>query len=100
MITSFYTVMRVSPEAVAFASRSLTAVVGLFVAALAYRGYRRNDATRMLFLAVGIALLTAGVLVVAVPLDRLGATDGEVLLSRGVVTVVGLCSVLYAFVYD
>ncbi len=90
----------VSPEAVAFVSRLLTAVVGLFVAGLAYRGYRRNDATRMLFLAVGIGLLTAGVLVVAVPLDRVGATDGVVLLSRGVVTVAGLCAVLYALIYE
>lgn len=33
-------------------------VLGLFIAFQAYRGYRRNRSRRMLFLALGLALLT------------------------------------------
>lgn len=87
-----------SPEAVATASRGLTAVAGLFVAGLAYRGYRRNDAAKMLWLAVGIGLLTAGTFLASVVLNGVGVGDGGVLLSVGAVNVLGLSAILYAFV--
>jgi len=88
------------PGSIATISRTVTALIGIFVAALAYRGYRRNDAPKMRSLAVGIALLTAGTLLTATLADQVGAGDGEVLLVRGVVTVTGLCAVLYALVYE
>lgn len=79
-------------------ARGLTAIVGLFVATLAYRGYQRNGSEKMRALAVGIGLLTAGVFVAVLLADITGAGNGVVLLSRGLVTVVGLCVVLYAIV--
>ncbi|KAA9405548.1 MULTISPECIES: hypothetical protein [Haloarcula] len=85
-----------APDAVAELSRALTAVVGLFVASLAYRGYRRNDAPKMWWLAVGIGSLTAGVYATATIAVWAGAGAGIVLLVRGLVTVAGLCAVLYA----
>ncbi|ADQ66575.1 hypothetical protein C499_02424 [Halogeometricum borinquense DSM 11551] len=36
---------------------ALTVVVGVFVASLAYRGYRRNDSETMRALVVGIVLI-------------------------------------------
>jgi len=90
----------VTPTDVALASRALTAVVGLFVAALAYRGYRRNDAPMMRSLAIGIALLTAGVASVVAVVDQAGGGNGAILLSRGLVTVAGLGAVLYAIVSE
>ena len=92
------TVDLLSPEVIASVSRGLTAVVGLFVAGMAYRGYLRNDAAKMLWLAVGIGLLTAGTFLVSVVLDGFGIGDGGVLLSVGAVNVLGLSAVLYAFV--
>ena len=77
-------------------SGALTAVVGLAVAALAYRGYRRNGARKMRALAVGIGLLTAGAFLAAALASVAGAGDGVALLARGLVTVAGLCAVLYA----
>ena len=74
-------------------------MVGLLVALLAYRGYRRNDARKMRALAVGIALLTAGVFVAATTAEYAGGGAGTVLLARGTVTVTGLCAVLYALVH-
>lgn len=89
-----------APDAVAELSRALTGVVGLFVASLAYRGYRRNDAPRMRWLAVGIAALTAGVYAAVTVADWTGAGAGIVLLVRGLVTVAGLCAVLYALLVE
>ena len=43
-----------------------------------------------------IGLLTAGVFVVVLLADVAGAGNGVVLLVRGLVTVLGLCVVLYA----
>lgn len=88
------------PSGVALASRVLTAVVGLFVATLAYRGYRRNRAPMMRSLAIGVGLLTAGVVLAATVVDQAGGGDGVVLLARGLVTVAGLCAILHALVYQ
>ncbi|MBV0925178.1 hypothetical protein KTS45_13315 [Halomicroarcula limicola] len=85
---------------VAVISRGLTALLGLFVASLAYRGYRRNGSAKMRALAVGIGLLTAGVFTAVAIADVAGAGDGIVLLARGVVTVAGLSVVLYALVAE
>jgi len=79
-------------------ARSVTAIVGLFVATLAYRGYRRNDSAKMRALAIGISLLTAGVFTAVLLTDIIGAGNGVVLLVRGLVTVIGLCIVLYALI--
>jgi len=89
-----------TPETVAFLSRGLTAAVGLFVAALAYRGFRRNSVRKMRWLALGIALLTTGAFLVAVVADQLGAGSGPILLARNLVTVGGLSAVLYALLVD
>jgi hypothetical protein len=88
----------VTPANVALASRALTAVVGLFVAVLAYSGYRRNNAPMMRSLAIGIALLTAGVASIVAVVDQAGGGNGAILLARGIVTVAGLCAILYAIV--
>ncbi|WP_345784746.1 DUF7521 family protein [Halobellus ordinarius] len=88
----------VEPLSVVSVARGMTAVVGLFVATLAYRGYRRNGSTKMRALAVGIGLLTTGVYVAVLLADMTGAGNGVVLLARGLVTVIGLCVVLYAII--
>lgn len=84
------------PFSVVLMARGVTAIVGLFVATLAYRGYRRNGSKKMRALAAGIGLLTAGVFVAVLLADVTGAGNGVVLLVRGLVTVLGLCVVLYA----
>lgn len=84
------------PFSVEVITGAVTAAGGLFVAVLAYRGYRRNGSPKMRALAAGIGLLTTGVFLAAVTTALLGAGDGVVLLVRGFVTVIGLCTVLYA----
>lgn len=56
--------------ALSAATTAVTAVVGLFVASLAYRGYRRNDSETMRALAVGVVLVAVvpGVVSTGLPL--------------------------------
>jgi putative effector of murein hydrolase len=54
----------------------------------------------MRWLAVGIAALTAGVYAAVTVADWAGAGAGIVLLVRGLVTVAGLCAVLYALLVE
>lgn|GEM_PF-2587942 len=89
-----------TPETVAFLSRGLTAAVGLFVAAQAYRGFRRNGVRQMRWLALGIALLTTVAFLAVAVVERLGAGAGYILLARNLVTVAGLGAVLYALLVD
>jgi len=86
------------PFSVSLVARSVTAIVGLFVATIAYRGYRRNGSAKMRALALGIGLLTAGVFVAVLFAEITGVGNGVILLARGLVTVIGLCVVLYAIV--
>jgi len=89
-----------SPGGIAWLSRGLTALVGLFVAILAYRGFTRNDAPKMRSLALGIGLLTTGVFLAVTAANFAGAGTGGILIARGLVTVAGLCAVLVALLYQ
>lgn len=80
-----------------FVFAGAVALVGSFVAYQAYRGYRRNGSRPMLYLAVGIVLLTAVPAAVNVILTvTTGATDAEILLTITVVNLGGVVSILYA----
>ena len=75
----------------------LSAVIGLFIAYQAYRGYRRNDSRPMLVIAVGFALALAVpfllvVLYVAIPF--LSETAIAVLSQLSQLS--GLVAILYA----
>lgn len=93
-------VARIGPlgtEAAVTAINALSAGVGLFVAVQAYRGYRRHGSRPMLFLAVGIALLTALPFVVGTSLDVLtGLSDAAVVLGMMSCELGGLASILYS----
>jgi len=76
----------------------VTAVVGGFVAYQAYRGYQRNASRAMLYLAVGILLLTTVPFLVKQPLLVLSlATAAEAELTAVACRIAGLFAVLYAF---
>lgn len=75
----------------------VTAVVGAFVAYQAFRGYRRNASQVMLYLAIGIVLLTTAPVAVRLALEVLAVLDdaGRALLAQ-TLRVAGLIAVLYA----
>lgn len=74
-----------------------TAIGGLFVASLAYQGYRRNNSQPMLYLATGIILLTTIPVGVNYALTTLTtATDAEILLLITASHLAGVTAILYA----
>lgn len=74
-----------------------TAVLGGFVAYHAYRGYRRNASTVMLYLAIAIVLLTTAPVALRLGLELLMVADvaSRALLAQ-VLRIIGLMTVLYA----
>lgn len=87
----------VDPELVLFATAALTAAVGTVVAALAYRGARRNDSETMLLLAVGIACIAVvpfALNYAVAPLVSL--SDAGTLLAVLGSTIAGLSAILYS----
>jgi hypothetical protein len=94
---SFLPIAVANRETLTLGLSGLTGVVGVFVASLAYRGYRRNESKPMLYLALGIVLLTAIPAAVNVLLSvSTGVTDAEILLSLSVAHLCGVVSILYA----
>lgn len=86
-----------SSEGLIFVFAAAVAVAGLFVASLAYRGYRRNESRPMLYLAVGIGFLTAVPAGANYGLSSLtGASDAAILLAVTIAHLVGVLAVLYA----
>ncbi|WP_440766882.1 DUF7521 family protein [Natronorubrum sp. DTA7] len=81
----------------AFAS-ALTAVVGLFVAHLAYRGYRRNDSQTMRALAIGIVCIAVIPYLILYLFDPvLGLRDAQSLLAITLFHTAGLLAIYRTF---
>lgn len=76
---------------------TVIAVAGVFVAYQAYRGYQRNQSRPMLYLALGIVLLTAVPASVNYGLSSLTtATEAGILLAITVAHLGGVAAILYA----
>lgn len=73
-----------------------TAFAGVLVAALAYRGYRRNGSRPMLYLAFGVAFLTTVPVGANYLLAATAATDAQILLAVTLSHLAGVAAVLYA----
>lgn len=87
----------VNAEGVVFLFSAVIAAAGVFVAYQAYRGYQRNASRPMLYLALGIVLLTAVPASVNYGLSSVTtATDAEILLPITVAHLGGVAAILYA----
>lgn len=77
---------------------ALTAVVGLYVAHLAYRGYRRNESQTMRALSVGIVCIAVIPYLILYVVDPLFAlTDAQSLLSITLFHAIGLAVIYRTF---
>ncbi|ELY99861.1 hypothetical protein C482_10267 [Natrialba chahannaoensis JCM 10990] len=75
----------------------LVALFGTVIAYQAYRGYRRNDARSMLYLAVGLLLLTLFPFVLNVVLNTMTATDRIVtVFAKNLSRLLGLVAIMYS----
>lgn len=73
------------------------AALGLFIAYLAYRGYRRNSSRPMLYLAIGFGIIL-GLPIPIVAITLLLPSLSEPLVQAFIQTleIVGLLSIIYA----
>lgn len=90
-------------ETVVLALNLLKGVVGIAIAAIAYRGYRRNGSRPMLFISVGFALalgipvfLVFGGLTIVQLADLSGSVESTVSMTSELCQVLGLFVILYA----
>jgi len=75
----------------------LVALVGTVIAYQAYRGYRRNDATSMLYLSVGLLLLTLFPFVANVALTTLAnAASVVTVFVENLCRLAGLLVIMYS----
>ncbi|SEV82757.1 DUF7521 family protein [Natrinema salifodinae] len=84
-------------ELLTVASLFLVALFGTIIAYQAYRGYRRNDATSMLYLAVGLLLLTLFPFLLNVIVTTLVSPERIVIaLLENISRLVGLVAITYS----
>ena len=75
----------------------LTAILGVLIAYRAYQGYRRNRSKPMLYLTVGLILVTAVPPLLSLTLSNLTALEGWlIVLAMGLSQICGLTSILYS----
>ncbi|MWV40288.1 hypothetical protein [Natrialba sp. INN-245] len=84
-------------ELFTIASLFLVALMGAIIAYQAYRGYRRNDATSMLYLALGLLLLTVCPFLVNVTITTVTSADHLVtVFFENVSRLLGLLAIMYS----
>lgn len=85
-------------EPITAAASALTAVLGLFVAYLAYRGSRRNDSPTMRALSIGIVCIAVvPYLIYYLLTPAVGLADAEGLLAITLSHAIGLAIIYRTF---
>ena len=84
-------------ELLTIASLFLVALIGTLIAYQAYRGYRRNDAPSMLYLAIGLLFLTLCPFLINVTVTTL-FSPGQIVtvFLENVSRLVGLVAIMYS----
>ncbi|QRV17503.1 DUF7521 family protein [Haloterrigena salifodinae] len=84
-------------ELLTVASLFLVALIGTLIAYQAYRGYRRNDASSMFYLAVGLLFLTLCPFLINVTVTTALQADQVVtVFFENVSRLVGLVAIMYS----
>ena len=84
-------------ELLTVASLFLVALIGTLIAYQAYRGYRRNDATSMLYLALGLLLLTLCPFLINVAVNSFTSADQIVtVFLENMSRLAGLVAITYS----
>lgn len=78
------------------AAKAVIAVLGLVIAYVGYRGYRRNDSRPMLFLATGFGFVSVGSVCESVLYDVAGLSLFTSGMTQAAIVAVGMASILYS----
>lgn len=95
---ALFSTLAIDPETVRLVIAGLLSVVGAFVAYQGYRGYERNGNRTLLFLTIGILLLTTIPFVIesGILLTSVLTLPQGTLISQ-LINVFGLILILYGF---
>jgi hypothetical protein len=77
-------------------AKLFTTALALVIAYQAYRGYQRNRASLLLYVAVGFALVGLGGLLEGALFEVVGVSIFEAGFVAALVTAAGMISILYA----
>jgi hypothetical protein len=77
-------------------AKLLTMIIGLVIAATAYRGYLRYGSEPMLYLAVGFAIISVGAVIEGVLFDVLGFSIFWAGTVQTSIVAVGMLVILYS----
>lgn len=83
-------------ELLTIGSLFLVAIMGTLIAYQAYRGYRRNNVRSMLYLAIGLLLLTAFPFVINVTAHTITRSVQLTVLFENVSRLLGLTAIMYS----
>lgn len=87
-------------ESYIFVGALLVTLLGVYISYQAFRGYRRNQSRPMLFLAIGIVLITGVPSVITTLLVNFGVQNADLRYLLGLTSeLLGLLSILYAIKY-
>jgi hypothetical protein len=71
-------------------------ILGAFIVYLAYRGFRRNRSTPLLYVAIGFALITAGTIAEGLLYVIIGSELLEATAVGTAITILGFISIIYS----
>ena len=77
-------------------TRLLSLILGAAIVVLAYRGFRRSNSKSMIFLAIGLALVTLGAFVEGVLFEFLHWDITLIHAVESTINVLGFLTILYA----
>jgi hypothetical protein len=81
---------------IATAAKLVALILGTFIVYLAYKGFRRNRSSPLLYVAIGFALITGGTIAEGI-LYAILQSELLVALTVGTaITVVGFISIIYS----
>ena len=78
------------------ALKSLIGVLGLLLAYLSLKAYRKSKSKNMLFLSIGFGIITAGSILAGASFEFLGFTLLQVNIVESLMILVGFIMVMYS----
>lgn len=82
------------------AAKLVTMSLGLLISYQAYRGYRRNDSTPMLHIAVGFLFISVGAIIQGLLFEFVGLDIFDAGAIQTALVAVGMLFVLYSIYGD
>ena len=78
------------------ALKSLIGVLGLLLAYLSLKAYRKSESKNMLFLSIGFGIITVGSILAGLSFEFLGFTLLQVNIVESLMILVGFIMVMYS----